>query len=62
LVNPAHDRSQYQRVRPNSGWVNGRGAMQISYINVFVTDLEKAIGFYRDKLGLPLQFGGGARP
>lgn len=30
--------------------------MQISYVNVFVTDLERAIGFYRDKLGLALQF------
>ena len=30
--------------------------MQISYVNVFVTDLEKATEFYRDKLGLPLQF------
>lgn len=30
--------------------------MQISYVNVFVTDLERAIDFYRDKLGLALQF------
>lgn len=30
--------------------------MQISYVNVFVTDLEAAIGFYRDGLGLDLQF------
>ncbi len=30
--------------------------MQISYVNVFVTDLERATTFYRDKLGLNLQF------
>jgi predicted enzyme related to lactoylglutathione lyase len=30
--------------------------MQISYVNVFVSDLDKAIEFYRDKLGLQLQF------
>ena len=30
--------------------------MQVSYVNIFVTDLEKAIAFYRDKLGLSLQF------
>ena len=30
--------------------------MQVSYVNIFVTDLEKAIAFYRDKLGLVLQF------
>lgn len=30
--------------------------MQITYVNVFVADLEKATEFYRDKLGLQLQF------
>ena len=30
--------------------------MQVSYVNVFVTDLDKAIAFYRDRLGLALQF------
>jgi predicted enzyme related to lactoylglutathione lyase len=30
--------------------------MQVSYVNVFVRDLEKATEFYRDRLGLPLQF------
>ena len=30
--------------------------MEITYVNVFVTDLEKAIEFYRDRLGLHLQF------
>jgi len=30
--------------------------MQVSYVNIFVTDLEKAIAFYRDKLGLALLF------
>jgi len=30
--------------------------MQISYVNVFVSDLPRAMAFYRDKLGLPLQF------
>ncbi|MBX3675363.1 MAG: VOC family protein [Burkholderiales bacterium] len=30
--------------------------MRISYVNVFVNDLPGAIAFYRDKLGLPLQF------
>jgi predicted enzyme related to lactoylglutathione lyase len=29
---------------------------QIAYVNVFVTDLTRAIDFYRDRLGLPLQF------
>jgi predicted enzyme related to lactoylglutathione lyase len=28
--------------------------MQVSYVNVFVNDLELATGFYRDTLGLPL--------
>jgi len=30
--------------------------MQIGYANVFVSDLERAISFYRDKLKLSLQF------
>lgn len=30
--------------------------MQISYVNVFVSDLTHATEFYRDKLGLHLQF------
>jgi predicted enzyme related to lactoylglutathione lyase len=30
--------------------------MKIAYVNVFVTDLEKAVGFYRDGLGLQLQY------
>jgi len=30
--------------------------MQICYVNVFVNDLTKATAFYRDTLGLPLQF------
>jgi predicted enzyme related to lactoylglutathione lyase len=30
--------------------------MQIAYVNVFVTDLARATEFYRDKLGLALQF------
>ena len=30
--------------------------MQVSYVNIFVADFEKAISFYRDKLGLALQF------
>lgn len=29
---------------------------RIWYANVFVTDLERAVRFYRDTLGLPLQF------
>jgi predicted enzyme related to lactoylglutathione lyase len=29
---------------------------QVWYANVFVTDLKRAVGFYRDTLGLPLQF------
>ena len=29
--------------------------MEISYVNVFVSELEAAIGFYRDKLGLELE-------
>lgn len=31
-------------------------SLQIWYANVFVSDLERAVGFYRDTLGLPLQF------
>ncbi|MEM7411195.1 MAG: VOC family protein [Myxococcota bacterium] len=34
--------------------------MEIGYANVFVSDLERAVGFYRDVLGLPLEFGDGA--
>ena len=30
--------------------------MRISYVNVFVKDLGVATTFYRDKLGLPLEF------
>lgn len=30
--------------------------MQISYVNIFVTDLDRAIAFYGDMLGLALQF------
>jgi len=30
--------------------------MQVGYVNVFVSDLERAISFYRDKLKLSLQF------
>lgn len=30
--------------------------MQVSYVNVFVSDLEEAIAFYRDRLGFALQF------
>jgi predicted enzyme related to lactoylglutathione lyase len=30
--------------------------MHIAYVNVFVTDLTRAIEFYRDRLGLHLQF------
>jgi len=28
--------------------------IQVAYVNVFVTDLERAIGFYREELGLSL--------
>lgn len=30
--------------------------MQIAYVNVFVSDLDRAVAFYRDTLGLELQF------
>lgn len=30
--------------------------MQVAYVNIFVTNLERATAFYRDILGLPLQF------
>lgn len=30
--------------------------MQMAYVNVFVSDLARATAFYRDVLGLPLQF------
>jgi predicted enzyme related to lactoylglutathione lyase len=29
---------------------------QLWYVNVFVGDLQRAVGFFRDTLGLPLQF------
>jgi predicted enzyme related to lactoylglutathione lyase len=29
---------------------------QLWYVNVFVSDLSRAVAFYRDTLGLPLQF------
>jgi predicted enzyme related to lactoylglutathione lyase len=29
---------------------------RIWYVNVFTTDLKRAVGFYRDVLGLPLRF------
>lgn len=30
--------------------------MKISYVNVFVSDLDRAIAFYQEKLGLGLEF------
>lgn len=30
--------------------------MKIAYVNIFVTDLEAAVAFYRDRLGLALEF------
>jgi lactoylglutathione lyase len=30
--------------------------MEIAYVNIFVSDLDRATEFYRDKLGLELQF------
>ena len=30
--------------------------VRLWYVNIFVTDLARAVGFYRDTLGLPLQF------
>lgn len=30
--------------------------MQLAYVNVFVSELGRATEFYRDMLGLPLQF------
>ena len=29
---------------------------QLWYVNVFVSDLQRAVGFFRDTLALPLQF------
>jgi predicted enzyme related to lactoylglutathione lyase len=29
--------------------------MQIAYVNVFVSDLDRAVSFYREKLGLQLE-------
>ena len=29
---------------------------QLWYVNIFVSDLERAVGFFRVTLGLPLQF------
>ena len=30
--------------------------MQIAYVNIFVTDLNRAVAFYRDALGFALQY------
>ena len=30
--------------------------MEIAYVNVFVTNLERAVGFYQQMLGLELEF------
>jgi predicted enzyme related to lactoylglutathione lyase len=30
--------------------------MHISYVNVFVSDLSRAVSFFRDTVGLPLEF------
>jgi len=30
--------------------------MQVSYMIVFVSDMKRAVSFYRDSLGLPLKF------
>mgnify|MGYP000928136420 CR=1 FL=1 len=30
--------------------------MQVAYVNVFVNDLDRAVAFYRDALGLTLEF------
>jgi predicted enzyme related to lactoylglutathione lyase len=29
---------------------------RVWYVNVFVSDLERAVAFYRDRVGLPLRF------
>jgi len=31
-------------------------APQVWYVNIFVSDLTRAVAFFRDTLGLPLQF------
>lgn len=30
--------------------------MRVNYVMVFVTDMERAVAFYRDGVGLPLRF------
>lgn len=30
--------------------------IELSYVNVFVRDIEKAVPFYRDKLNFPVEF------
>jgi predicted enzyme related to lactoylglutathione lyase len=30
--------------------------MHVTYINIFVSDLDRAVAFYRDTMGLPFQF------
>lgn len=30
--------------------------MHVTYINIFVKDLNRAVAFYRDTIGLPFQF------
>lgn len=32
------------------------GTMQLAYLIEFVADMDRAVAFYRDRLGLPLKF------
>ena len=31
--------------------------VRVGYVNIFVSDFDRAVAFYRDTLGLPLRFG-----
>lgn len=33
--------------------------VRVGYVNVFVSDFDRAVAFYRDTLGLPLRFADG---
>src|SRR5205085_5974243 len=45
------------RTRPQCVRATSRGfAMRLNYAIVFVSDMKRAVSFYRDVLGLPLRF------
>src|SRR5262245_34994439 len=44
-------------MNPEQGrWVQRAAPMRVNYATVFVSDMARAVVFYRDVLGLPLRF------